>query len=155
MSPTHQRPRHRPRQFAAAVRGFTLLELMIVLLIIGISAGTVLLASRSTDDSLLYRQAEQLTAAMEIGRAQSRARGLVAELAVDELGFVVKDPHHAIADDKRIPWLDADIQVTGHVPTLLGPEPILPAQALTLHLRGAELTISSRGLEPFAIEGQP
>jgi general secretion pathway protein H len=133
-------------------RGFTLLELLVVLVIIGVAAGGIMLGLRDSQETTLYKQAEQIAAAMEIGRAQSRARGLVAELAVDEQGFMVKDPSIAIDEKKRTPWMAKGITVTGSLPVHLGPEPILPAQTIVISLGGYSLRVGTQGLAPFTIE---
>lgn len=133
-------------------RGFTLLELLVVLVIIGVAASGIMLALRDSQETTLYKQAEQIAAVMEIARAQSRARGLAAELAVDEEGFMVKDPSLAIDEKKRTPWLAKGITVSGSLPVHLGPEPILPAQTIVISLGEHSLRVGTQGLKPFAIE---
>ncbi len=142
----------RPAVRQAAGRGFTLLELLIVLVLIGVASATIMAGMRSSDEVQLHKQAEQLVAAIEVGRAQSRARGLAAELAVHEGGFLIKDPHVAIDESKITPWLEPGMTASGHVPLLLGPEPILPPQTLQLHLGEFSVRISSQGLAPFVVE---
>lgn len=138
-----------PRQ---ALRGFTLLELLVVLVIIGVAAGSMMLALRSNEESTLYRQAEQVSAALEAGRVQSRARGQAAEFAVTPTGFIVKSPNVA-ADEKAVTqWMDKGISASGNLPVQLGPSPILPAQSITLSLGTYSVRISSQGLKPFEIE---
>ena len=132
--------------------GFTLLELLVVLVIIGVAAGGIMLGLRDSQETTLYKQAEQIAAVMEIGRAQSRARGLAAEFAVDEEGFMVKDPGIAIDEKKRTPWLAQGITVSGSLPVHLGPEPILPAQTIVISLGQHSLRVGTQGLKPFAIE---
>jgi general secretion pathway protein H len=145
------RPIALPRRLAA-LRGFTLLELLVVLVIIGVAAGGIMLGLRDSQESTLYKQAEQVAAVLEIGRAQSRARGLAAEFVVNDTGFVIKDPGLALDEKKITPWLTKGISVSGSLPVHLGPEPILPAQTLLISLGEHSLRVGTQGLEPFAVQ---
>lgn len=143
-------PPSQPRR--SLPRGFTLLELLIVLAIIGVAAGSIMLGLRDSQETTLYKQAEQVAAALEVGRAQSRARGLAAEFAVNEEGFQVKDPSIAMDEKKLTPWLAKGISVSGSLPVHLGPEPILPAQSIVISLGEHSLRVGTQGLKPFAVE---
>src|SRR5574343_166836 len=57
-----------------AARGFTLIELMVVVALIAIATAGVSLALRDSADSALERDAQRLAAVLEATRAQARAR---------------------------------------------------------------------------------
>ena len=97
-------------------------------------------------------EAERVSAALETGRVQSRARGVAAEFVTSEKGFIVKSPNAGIDESKVQPWLKPGTSASGNVPTVLGPEPILPAQTVVLSLGAYSVRISSQGLRPFAVE---
>ena len=56
--------------------GFTLLELLVVIALIGIATAGVSLSLRDSGDSALERDADRLAVLLETARAQARASGL-------------------------------------------------------------------------------
>jgi general secretion pathway protein H len=141
-------------------RGFTLLELLVVLAIIAIATAGVSLALRDSSTTALEREGERLAALLESGRIKSRATGLAVIWQATEggFGFFAAAPHPGESApvagkiiDKPIPWLDPQIRAISPTPVLLGPEPIIAAQAITLAAGNYTLRIASDGLRPFAI----
>jgi general secretion pathway protein H len=57
-------------------RGFTLIELMIVVALIAVAAGVISLALRDPSSVRLQTEAQRLSALLESARAESRASGL-------------------------------------------------------------------------------
>ncbi|HMT17930.1 MAG TPA: prepilin-type N-terminal cleavage/methylation domain-containing protein, partial [Ottowia sp.] len=57
-------------------RGFTLIELMVVMAIVAIGAALASLALPDSDSRTLAREGERLAALLESARAQSRAAGV-------------------------------------------------------------------------------
>ena len=96
------------------MRGFTLLELMVVLVIIGLAATGITMGMRSSDEMALYQEAERVSAALETGRVQSRARGVAAEFVTSEKGFIVKSPNAGIDESKVQPWLKPGTSASRH-----------------------------------------
>jgi general secretion pathway protein H len=134
--------------------GFTLLELMVVIAIMAIATAGATLALRDSSVTALEREAQRLAAVLEAGRSLSRTTGLTVHWLPGEQGFTLTGTQPS-DDDKLQAWLTAGttVQTADSRPfVLLGPEPIIPAQAITLGLDGRSLRISSDGLRPFKID---
>jgi general secretion pathway protein H len=139
-------------------RGFTLIELMVVMVIVGLSAALVSLNLPDPRPSRLEREADRLCALLESGRALSRASGQVvtwwprAGQGDGAFEFV------GVPASAELPrqWLNAGVvaEVPSSPALLLGPEPILPAQTVVLRLDELRLTIASDGLQPFRIRSE-
>lgn len=138
-------------------RGFTLVELLLVLLIIALASGLVSLSLRDADAVALDREAQRLAALLEGGRAEARATGVAArfELVADgdpaggNFRFIGLAPAAAPGQ-----WLDAAVraQIDGPARALrLGPEPLIGAQRITLRLKDQTRVLATDGLTPFAV----
>jgi general secretion pathway protein H len=141
-------------------RGFTLIELLIVLAIVALASTLATLAVRDPQASALEREADRLSALLEAARAESRASGLT----VLWVPGPASDPPGAAqfrflglpaALDLPQNWLTPDIaaEVVGRRGLVLGPEPLIGAQRVTLRLGDRRLTLATDGLSPFAPEG--
>lgn len=149
---------NKPRSRSAG-RGFTLLELLVVVAIVAIATAGVSLALRDSSQSQLEREAERLAALFESARALARAQGTVLRWRSEAQGFRFEGPGTAALP--RL-WLDPATIAQSDGPVLLGPEPILPAQNVTLRRAdqpALSLRVSSDGLRPFSasavVERQP
>lgn len=139
-------------------RGFTILELLVVISIMALATAGVSLSLRDGSQAQLEREAERLCALLESARAQSRASGTVVLWRALPQGFRFEGlPASATALPGH--WLQADsVRVQASAPLLLGPEPLLPPQSLTLHSThspGHVLHIASDGLRPFSVQASP
>lgn len=142
-------------------RGFTLVELLVVMLLVALSAGVVTLALRDGDADRLGLEAERLAALLEAARAESRVSGSVVrwmpidpgERPVGDGGAPVHFRFVGLDPERSLPsrWLQPEImaQVQGAPALLLGPDAILPPQRLLLVLRDQQLELASDGLGPF------
>ncbi len=146
-------PRRAPRAAAACTgpRGFTLLELLVVVAIIAIGSTGVAFSVRDASATQLEREALRLASLLEAGRAQSRASGQPLRWRAVEDGFRFEG-----ALDTGLPthWLSQGVQVRGGPVLVLGPEPLIGAQAVVLVARdapGSGQRVATDGLQPFTV----
>ena len=133
----------------AAVGGFTLLELLLVVALIAMGSAGVAFALRETGDQLLEREAQRLVAQLDAARARSRATGqqMVWRPAAEGYAFVGPSAEPTAT----VPWLDPATSVRDDRSLLLGPEPIIGPQEIELLLGEQSLRIATDGLRPFAV----
>lgn len=146
----------RPVQHA---RGFTLLELLVVLALLGLVVGTVALSLRDGATTRLEREADRLVTLLESARVEARGAGLpvywepVPELPGQPAGaqFRFVGLPGSVALPER--FLNEGVQaaVQGPRALTLGPEPLIGAQRVTLSLEGRQITLATDGLQPFAV----
>ena len=144
-------PLPRTRLRAAWAAGFTLLELLVVISIIAIASAGVAFALRDAGGDPLERDAQRLAALLESARARSRLSGQPVRWVAADGGFRFE----GLAPD-ALPnrWLGRDTQVTGGRVLVLGPEPVIGPQAVTLS--SAEhpdraVRVATDGLRPFTV----
>lgn len=141
-------------------RGFTLLELMVVLVIVAFATAGVSLAMRDDGATRLEREGLRLTAMLESARAQSRTSGLPVVWRSLPQGFeflgLPTGSTGSMAGPR--PWLDQDtqaqvLQPPGAQTLVLGPEPLIAAQRVMLVQGDRRITIGTDGLAPFVVLG--
>ena len=127
-------------------RGFTLLELLVVVAIVALASAGVVVALRDSAQAGLETQAQALVAQLESGRAQSRASGVAVLWTATTKGFTL--------DGKDQVWQMPGVQAQSQQPLLLGPEPIIAPQSVTLWLieqPERRLRVATDGVRPFAV----
>lgn len=146
-------------------RGFTLLELLIVITLIAIASAVTSLALRDPDATRLERDASRLAALFEAARAQSRALGIAVIWVPGPLvrpdGSIDGDFHfEGLPERSDVPrrWLDASggEPIAVELPAqrrgiVLGPEPVVGPQRLVLRLGTQKVALATDGLGPFTV----
>jgi general secretion pathway protein H len=144
-------------------RGFTLLELMVVVALVALATAAVSFAMRDDGGTRLEREGLRLSAMLESARAQSRTSGLPVVWRQLPQGFEFVGLPTA-RDGRALPgslagargWLSPDTQAVvlqppGSQVLVLGPEPLIAAQRLELVQGERRLTLATDGLAPFAV----
>ena len=143
--------------------GFTLVELLLVLLLIAMVSGMVSLSLRDGGAAKLEREATRLAALLEAGRAEARASGMAVrfELASRDAVAAGDGPEGVdfrfigLGPEVHLPgrWLDAEVKarIEGARALRLGPEPLIGAQRIVLSLGEQQLVLATDGLQPFAV----
>ena len=132
-------------------RGFTLLELLIVVSIIAIASAGVSFALRDSSATSLERDAQRLASLLEAGRAQSRSSGTPVRWMPTNGGFRFTGTTGDPLPDR---WLAETTVVRTPVTLVLGPEPIIGQQEVVLTSSAAPdraLRVATDGLRPFAV----
>jgi general secretion pathway protein H len=148
MFPSHFQ---RPAAASRAARGFTMIELLVVVAIIAIASAGVTLALRDSSDTQLEREAQRLAALLESARAQSRSTGVPVRWYPVPGGFRFDGLPPGDLPDR---WLASTTQVRGDVVLQLGPDPIVGREAVVIESSarpGHPLRIATDGLRPFAV----
>jgi general secretion pathway protein H len=135
-------------------RGFTLLELLIVIAIIALGTAGVALAMRELGQSQLEREALRLSALLDAARSQSRASGVAVmwEAVQDDGGQSVMR-WRGLRTKEPLPttWLDSQTTVTAQI-VVLGPDPVIAPQSVRL-VRGSESAlVVTDGVGAFRVE---
>ena len=140
------------RSLQPGAAGFTLLEILIVLVIVAIAASAVMLALPDSQRTLLERDAQRLTAMLEAARADARTLGVAATWRGDAQGFMFEGIAHRSGTTA---WL-SPLQIEPASATLvLGPEPMIGAQAVTLRSSAEPQwawTITTDGIRAFQMQ---
>lgn len=137
-------------------RGFTLLELMVVVAMIAITTAVVTFAIPDPSSTRLEREAARLIALLESARTQARA-GAMTVLWMPQVNgpdadfqFLGLPPQ---LQPNNLKWLSPDVraEVVGGRSIVLGPEPVIGAQSVILRLDGKQIVVGTDGLGAFDV----
>lgn len=144
------------RSGRTTARGFTILELLVVLTIVALAVGVITFTIRDPAQTRLEHEAARLVSLLETARTEARTGGfdvlwVPAGEGAEGEGFRFVGLPAATALPVR--WLEPRVvaQVVGGKALLLGPDAILPPQRVVLHLDDQRLEIGSDGLSAFAV----
>lgn len=143
---------HAPLVKAPRQRGFTLLELLVVVSIIAIASAGVAFSMRDSASTQTEREAQRLAALLESARAQSRTMGVMVIWHSTAQGFSFDGlPPGSLPGN----WLDSRTTVASGSSLELGPDPIIATQSVTLgntQQSGVSWRVASDGLRPFRVQ---
>lgn len=134
--------------------GFTLLELLVVVAIVAMASAGVAFALRDAGGDALEREGQRLAALLESARARSRLSGQPVRWVAEESGFRFDGlPNDTLPRN----WLSRDTRVAGRAVLVLGPEPLIPPQAVVLTSAAQprqSVRVATDGLRPFTVSGE-
>jgi general secretion pathway protein H len=149
-------------------RGFTLLELLVVLVIIGLMLGLVSFNALPSERQNLQKEAQRIALLLALARDEAIVRNrLVAFEAEPEVyRFLVREDnqwHSLIKDDllrerpfKQVPMLvtisPATTEVTNPLRVVFGREPVDKPFALTMTAGANSVVIRADGIGNFVVE---
>jgi len=141
------------------MKGFTLLELLVVLAITIIASSGVIIAFQNNHHQQLTKEANRLIALLEAARAEARISGSQTLWTTTNNGFhFISNQNSKITNTSIFKqWLTPGVSAfidtnSTHKSSyiILGPEPIIPPQKITLTLGQTSLDIKTNGATPFA-----
>jgi general secretion pathway protein H len=141
--------------------GFTLIELMIVVLLVAIASTVVSLALRDPAATRLEQEAARLSALLESARAEARASGLPARWELNMPDSDQGPGFHFVGlpESSGLPghWLHEGVlaEIVGARAVVLGPEPLIGAQRIVLRLDEQRLALATDGIGPFEVAPAP
>ena len=127
---------------------------MVVVLIVAVASGAVAVTLRDRSQSKLEEEGARLSALLETARTQSRIVGTDVRWApATEGGFRFLGLPALATKELPTRWLDSETTATvvGAPQLRLGPEPLLQAQRVVLHLGDRQIAVGTDGLSPFQI----
>ena len=135
-------------------RGWTLVELLVVLAILAMVTGVATLSLPNAEQRLLQQEATRLLARVDAARAQSRALGVPVWLEVTAQGWAIEGAPAPAA--YRHAWTDPGLRLRIESPLnaqriWLGPDPVMAPTVLRLNLAQAQLRLGSQGVAAWAV----
>lgn len=129
--------------------GFTLLELLLVVAVIAITAGAAAVSVSAVSPPPVEKEAQRLAALLDVERAHSRSSGVPSFFVISASGFEVQRLRQRLRSER---WQHDSVQAES-VRLTLGPEPVLSPQRVVLADRsGAKRWVQTDGIRPFTVE---
>lgn len=151
-----------------ASRGFTLLELLIVLVIVGITLGMVSFNAMPNDQKVLQNDAQRIALLLQLARDEAIVRNhpIAFETEPDRYRFLIHNEHawQVLKQDdllrerelKKSPVTFSirplSLEQTLPIRIVFGREPVDKPFDLTLSLGGASVVIHADGIGHFMVE---
>jgi general secretion pathway protein H len=141
------------------VRGFTLIELMVVVALIAIASAVASLALRDPSATQLENEAARLASLLEAARAEARSSGLAVFWQPRVNGAGGPDFRFVgLPSTLQMPgqWLAPGVtaSIVGSPSVVLGPEALIGPQRIVLSLEDRRLMLLTDGLGPFTVADQ-
>ena len=133
-------------------RGFTLMELLVVISLMALVSVGVVFAMGDNSQDQLQREGQRLAAQLEAARAQSRASGQPVRWRADGNSFVIEGLQ---SGSRRVDWLQPPVATRVGGDIILGPEPLIGPQTIVLSYprRSAHpIAVATDGVRPFAVQ---
>ena len=133
-------------------RGFTLMELLVVISLMALVSVGVVFAMGDNSQDQLQREGQRLAAQLEAARAQSRASGQAVRWRADGNNFVIEGLQSGA---RRVDWLQPPVATRVGGDIILGPEPLIGPQTIVLSYpsRSAHpIAVATDGVRPFAVQ---
>jgi general secretion pathway protein H len=136
------------------LRGFTLLELLVVIAVIALGTAGVAVSMRDASQTMVEREATRLAALLDAARGQSRATGVMVtwESGQDDknqnimrwTGLRHKEPLPTA-------WLSTQTQVVDAKRVVLGPDPVIAPQSVLLMMGTDKRSVVTDGVGAFTV----
>jgi general secretion pathway protein H len=133
--------------------GFTLIELMVVLLVLALCSSLVVMSTRNTAQQTLEREADRLVNVLEAARAQARSNSTALLWQSDAQGYSVRALTDPESQTKVHQWY---VPGTRSEPStwVISAEPVQAAVRLSLLLEGAtseRVSIATDGAASYKV----
>ena len=164
----HRRLRDRRDERRIAPRGFTLLELLVVLVVLGILLGMVSISAAPSERQVFQSEAQRIALLLQLARDEAivRNRPLAFEIAPDAYRFLVREEEQwlpIVGDDAlrerrfarapvTVSVFPAQTQQDARVRIVFGREPVDKPFVLTLGSQDVNVSIRADGIGHFVVE---
>ncbi|MFN0186764.1 MAG: prepilin-type N-terminal cleavage/methylation domain-containing protein [Aquabacterium sp.] len=136
--------------------GFTLLEMLMVVVLVALLSSLVAVSMRDPAQAQLQQEATRLAALLEGARAESRAVGTAVRFEIAAPGSGQDFRFIGLPGREPPPtrWLSAEVQaeIVGAAALRLGPEPLIGPQRIRLRIGDQQIALATDGLGPFSIQ---